>query len=61
MVVHVDDPEAGRLEMAGNPIKLSGFADPSERGAVPDLDADRESILAEIRARGASGEEEAER
>jgi len=58
MVVHVDDPDAGRLEMAGNPIKLSGFDDPTERGAVPDLDGDRESILAELRARD---DEEAER
>jgi hypothetical protein len=31
--------------MAGNPIKLSGFADPATRGAVPSLDGDRETIL----------------
>jgi len=33
------------LKLAGNPIKLSGFADPSSRGPAPDLDADRERIL----------------
>jgi CoA:oxalate CoA-transferase len=33
------------VRMAGNPIKLSGFDDPSQRPAAPDLDADREEIL----------------
>lgn len=46
MVVQVDDPVAGELHMAGNPIKLSAFADPPTRGAVPDLDGDRARILA---------------
>ena len=36
------------LTMAGNPIKLGGFEDPSERTAAPDLDADRVKILAEL-------------
>jgi CoA:oxalate CoA-transferase len=45
MVVSVDDPEVGTLRMAGNPIKLSEFPDPSTRGAVPALDGDREAIL----------------
>jgi len=48
MVVYVDDPEAGRLHMAGNPIKLSGVDDPSVRGAVPDLDGNRAAILREL-------------
>jgi CoA:oxalate CoA-transferase len=51
MVVSIDDPVAGKLKMAGNPIKMSAFADPSVRGAVPDLDGDREQILASIRKR----------
>ncbi len=46
MVVTVDDPVTGPLEIAGNPIKLSAFADPPDRGAVPDLDGQRASILA---------------
>ena len=45
MVVTVDDPDTGLLELAGNPIKLSGFDDPSTRGAVPDLDGSREALL----------------
>jgi CoA:oxalate CoA-transferase len=45
MVVTVDDPVTGPLEIAGNPIKLSGFEDPSTRGAVPDLDQQRAEIL----------------
>jgi CoA:oxalate CoA-transferase len=48
MVVRVDDPVAGPLAMPGNPIKLAAFADPSEREPAPDLDADRERILAEL-------------
>jgi CoA:oxalate CoA-transferase len=34
------------LEIAGNPIKLSGFEDPTARPPAPALDADRERILA---------------
>jgi CoA:oxalate CoA-transferase len=45
MLVTVDDPQSGPLRMAGNPIKLSAFADPTTRGAVPDLDGDRERVL----------------
>ncbi len=46
MVVTVDDPVTGPLEIAGNPIKLSAFADPPTRGPVPDLDQQRAAILA---------------
>lgn len=38
MVVAVDDPRLAGFEVAGNPIKLSAFPDPTRRGAVPDLD-----------------------
>ncbi len=48
MVVTADDARAGRLRMAGNPIKLSGVADPPTRAPAPDLDADRARILAEF-------------
>jgi len=48
MVVRVDDPAAGALTMAGNPIKLSEFPDPDTRGAVPKLDGQREQLLAEF-------------
>jgi CoA:oxalate CoA-transferase len=48
MVVSIEDPTLGRLEMAGNPIKLSAFADPTTRGAVPPLDEGRARLLAEL-------------
>jgi CoA:oxalate CoA-transferase len=48
MMVSVDDPVTGPLKLAGNPMKLSGFADPPTRRPAPDLDADREKILREL-------------
>jgi CoA:oxalate CoA-transferase len=48
MLISVDDPVTGPLELAGNPMKFSGFADPPTRPPSPDLDADREKILAEL-------------
>jgi CoA:oxalate CoA-transferase len=43
MIVH-----AGELRMAGNPIKLSAFADPPTRPPAPALDADGERIRREF-------------
>lgn len=54
MVVTAQDPESGTLIMAGNPIKLSAFADPHIRKPAPKLDGDRETILAEL---GLAGEQ----
>jgi CoA:oxalate CoA-transferase len=48
MVVGVDDPVAGRLRLAGNPIKLSGVEDPDSRPPAPELDEHRAAILAEL-------------
>jgi CoA:oxalate CoA-transferase len=48
MVVTAELAGALRLAMAGNPIKLSGVADPPVRDAAPALDADRAAILAEL-------------
>jgi CoA:oxalate CoA-transferase len=48
MLVEVQDPRAGTLKMAGNPIKLSGFPDPPVRPPAPDLDANRTELLAEL-------------
>lgn len=45
MIVTVDDPEAGKVVVAGNPIKMSGFPDPSTREVAPALDADRAEIM----------------
>ena len=48
MVVEAHDPVAGRVRMAGNPVKLSGVADPPTRPPAPELDANRAQILAEL-------------
>lgn len=48
MLVTVDDPDAGSLTLTGNPVKLSGVADPPTRAPAPTLDADRAALLAEL-------------
>jgi CoA:oxalate CoA-transferase len=48
MVVSTFDPVAGEVHMAGNPIKISGFEDPTTRQPAPDLDGDREHILRKL-------------
>ena len=48
MVVTVDDPVTGPMKVVGNPIKISGFPDPTTRLPAPNLDQDRETILREI-------------
>jgi CoA:oxalate CoA-transferase len=48
MVVTADDPVAGRFTVAGNPVKLSGVADPTTRAGAPRLDEHRATILAEL-------------
>ena len=50
MIVGLDDAACGALKVAGNPIKMTGFPDPSIRGAAPELDAHREAIVAELAA-----------
>ena len=48
MVVSAEDPAVGAIQMAGNPIKITGYDDPPTRSPAPDLDADRRRILAEL-------------
>src|SRR5947209_17270417 len=48
MVISVDDPITGPLKLAGNPMKLSDFADPPTRPPAPDLDADHDALLPEL-------------
>jgi len=48
MLVRVDGFEDSPLRVAGNPIKMSAFADPDRRGAVPRLDEHREKLLREF-------------
>ena len=48
MVVTAKDKITGPLKMAGNPIKMSAFEDPTTRKAAPELDADRETVISEL-------------
>ena len=45
VVVEVTDVHGDTVKQPGNPIKLSGFKDPSERRPAPTLDADRLTVL----------------
>jgi CoA:oxalate CoA-transferase len=47
-IVSIADPIIGMLKVAGNPIKLSGVAEPRAHTPPPDVDADRAAILALI-------------
>ena len=48
MLIEADDAVAGKIKVAGNPLKLSGFPDPTTRPGAPELDADRAHILKEL-------------
>jgi CoA:oxalate CoA-transferase len=48
MLITVEDARAGTLTLAGNPLKLSAFADPPTRQPAPALDADRAKLLREL-------------
>lgn len=48
MLIEAGDADLGSVKMAGNPIKMSGHADPTTRAGAPDLDADRKKILKEL-------------
>ena len=45
MVIRAVDPVAGEVKMAGNPIKLSAYPDPTERPPAPELDQHRQAIV----------------
>jgi CoA:oxalate CoA-transferase len=45
MIVSVDDPVTGPMRVVGNPVKISGFSDPTTRSPSPNLDQDREAII----------------
>ncbi len=53
MIVSADDPEAGILKMAGNPVKSPAWEDPATRTPAPALDGDRAAILAWLDGREA--------
>ncbi len=45
MLVSVPDGNGGTLKLAGNPLKMSAFADSTTRLPAPDLDSDRARIV----------------
>ena len=48
MALPLDDPDLDGLRVAGNPIKLSPFADARARPPAPQLDGDRQALLEEF-------------
>ena len=48
MIVSANHNKIGNFKMAGNPIKMSPYEDPSNRGEIPDLDQHRKKILDEF-------------
>ena len=48
MIVNVEDPVSGPMRVVGNPVKISAFDDPTTREPAPNLDQDRDAILAEL-------------
>jgi CoA:oxalate CoA-transferase len=48
MVIETAFPDGTPLMAAGNPVKLSGHADPTTRPRAPALDGDRAAILQEL-------------
>jgi CoA:oxalate CoA-transferase len=53
MVLPIGHPlDRPAFTAAGNPVKMTGLADPPSRGPVPALDGDRQAILDWLKARG---------
>ena len=48
MIINTFHKVAGDFKAAGNPIKMSSYADSLKRGDVPDLDENREKIIKEF-------------
>ena len=48
MLVSIDDPDAGRMRLAGLPIKMSAYPDRSTRPPAPRLDEHGDRLRAEF-------------
>jgi CoA:oxalate CoA-transferase len=48
MIVDVNEPTLPGMRVSGNPIKISGFPDPKERGGAPSLDENRAQLIEEF-------------
>jgi CoA:oxalate CoA-transferase len=51
MIASIPDPRMGTIRVAGNPIKISGVPERTDRRPPPMLDGDRETILKMIQGR----------
>ena len=49
MLVETIDPVLGPLKVVGSPFKMSAFPDLPNRRLAPELDQDRERLIAEFR------------
>ena len=49
MIVNIKEKGVTKLQVAGNPIKISGFKDTIIRKEAPDLDFDKDKILREFK------------
>ncbi len=47
MIHQVEDPIAGTLHVVGNPIRMAGVAEQTSHRPPPELDADRERVVAD--------------
>lgn len=50
MIHAIEDPIAGTLHVVGNPIKMSGVPEKVPHRPPPELDADREAVMAAVAA-----------
>ena len=48
MLVSIDDPDAGRMRLAGLPVKMSAYEDRPTRPAMPRLNEDGDRLRAEF-------------
>jgi CoA:oxalate CoA-transferase len=49
MIVSIADPLIGNLQVAGNPIKMSGVPERTEHSPPPEVDSDRAAIVSLIK------------
>ncbi len=48
MIISIDDPDAGTMRLAGQPIKMSAYADPTNRTPMPRLNEHGDRLRAEF-------------
>ena len=48
MIISIDDPDAGTMRLAGQPVKMSAYADPTNRTPMPRLNEHGDRLRAEF-------------